>query len=78
MIYWALTPVANISGEGTGRPTQRVDNVHQVTFTALIKWIAFPLFLTFDFCSIFGLCLANVKFSFAEEGRLRFIKILYR
>lgn len=53
MIYRALTPVANVSGEGTGRPTLQVDSVDQIAFRATTKWIAFPLrgFLTYYFCA---------------------------
>lgn len=40
MIYRALTPVANVSGEGMGRPALQVDSVHQIAFRATAKWIA--------------------------------------
>lgn len=43
MIYWALTPVANVSGEGMGRAALQVDSVHQIAFRATAKWIASPL-----------------------------------
>lgn len=53
VIYRALTPVANVSGEGTGRPALQVDSVHQTTFRATTKRIAFPRtsFLTYYFCT---------------------------
>lgn len=37
MIYWALTPVANVCNEGTGRPALQVDSVHQIAFSGRNK-----------------------------------------
>lgn len=39
MIYRALTPVANVSCEGTGRPTLWADSVDQTMFTTRTKWV---------------------------------------
>lgn len=49
MIYRALTPVANVSGEGMGRPALQVDSVHQIAFRATAKWIASVLAVFFLF-----------------------------
>lgn len=43
MIYRALTPVANVFGEGTRRPALQVDSVDQIAFRLTTEWIAFPL-----------------------------------
>lgn len=65
MIYRALTPVANVFGEGTRRPVVQVDSVDQITFRATTKWIRVSTWRLFDlllFVCLVGSFSSNVKF----------------
>ena len=64
MIYRALTPVANVFGEGTTRPTVQVDSVDQIMFRATTKWICVSTLRLFDpllFVRLVGSFSSNAK-----------------
>lgn len=65
MIYRALTPVANVFGEGTGRPTLQVDSVDQNKMDCVSTQKYFDLLL---FSSLLGHCrqMSSWFFSFSD------------